>query len=195
MNVIITTPHDVCIIVSQTIFILLSFINIYHYTKVAGNYKSDIINSLHRLAIDTFITIISRQAVSLSFYLPSHTISIMRSVWSSTKKKQWISSRRVITPQHISPCNRSITPPLRSSSTCADNSPPFSSEDLRQIDMVKSSLRAYYMIPEGNADTSWFSVSQIDEIRSTLARFYDPEFLLCADDFLWENIVPMRASR
>ena len=47
----------------------------------------------------------------------------------------------------------------------------------------------------GKEDASRFSAEQIHVIKSNLTRFHDLDFSFCPDDFLWREIVPMKASR
>ena len=117
----------------------------------------------------------------------------MRSVRASTKKKRRVTPIRArdTTPQRISPRNRSTTPPPTNST----NMPPFTSDELLKISIVKNTLREYHQIPQGKEDASRLSVDQLHIIRSTLTRFYSLDFSFCADDFLWENVIQMRASR
>ena len=47
----------------------------------------------------------------------------------------------------------------------------------------------------GKEDELRFSAEQINETQSNLSRFHDLDFLFAPDDFLWRDIVLMRASR
>ena len=125
----------------------------------------------------------------------------MRSKRRSTIKKRKRNRRisplpsRDLTPHRISPRNRNVTPPSVSNSSCTDDLPPFSTEDLLQISIVKHSLRDYYAIPNGKEDASLLNLNQINMIRSSIYRFNDLDFSFCDDDFLWQNVIVMRASR
>lgn len=63
-----------------------------------------------------------------------------------------------------------------------------------KVSMVKNSLRDYYQIPAGKQDLLQLSTEQISIINSTPSRFHDLDFFFCPDDFLWKEIIPMRAS-
>ena len=121
----------------------------------------------------------------------------MRSVRASTNKKrrkQRVSPIRnhVVTPQRISPRIR-ITPPTPPVMNA--NGMPLSDEDTLKISDVKSSLRDFIRIPEGKEDASRLSMDQLDFVRSDLSRFHELDFSFCDDEFIWENVIPMRASR
>lgn len=118
----------------------------------------------------------------------------MRAARASTKKKRRVSPLRTrdITSLYISPRNHSTTPPP---ATRADDLPVFSSEDTIKISVVNNSLREYIQIPKGKDNASQLSVDQVNLVRSTLPRFNALDFSFCTDEFLWKNVIQMRAIR